>query len=158
MCYRPISLLPKISPIFQKLLFCFLFLNLKSKLHPKQFGFQSHKSSVRQLKNYLERVYQEKSINRSSVYFDYEKAFDKVPHSILFRKLSLYLAFGFCSLFESYLMNRYHNVHVNHFSSDLIPCVSAALQGSVFGQFFLCLLMIYHLSSRTAWCGCLPMI
>ena len=158
MCYPPISLLPKISLIFEKLLFCFLFFsNLKSKLHPKQFGFQSHKSSVLQLIDYLECVYLEKSINRFSVYFDYEKAFDNVPHSILLRKLSLHLDFDFCSLFESYLMNRNQYVHVNDFSSGLIPCVSGVPQGSISGP-FLFLLMIYLLSSWTVWCGCLPMI
>ena len=134
-CYRPISLLPKISLIFENLLFRFLFSNLKSKLQPKPFGYQSQKSSVLQLIDYLECVYHEKSVNRFSVYFDYEKAFDKVPHSILLRKLSLYLDFDFCSLFESYLVNRYQYVHFNGFSSDLIPCVSGFPQGSVFGSF-----------------------
>ena len=70
-CYRSISLLPKISLIFEKLLFRFLFSKLKSKLHPKQLGFQSQKSSVRQLIDYLECVYHEKSRNRFSVLFDY---------------------------------------------------------------------------------------
>ena len=101
MCYRPISLLPKISPIFEKLLFCFLYSNSKSKLHPKQFGFQSHKNSVLQLFDYLECVYHEKSRNRFSVLFEFQKAFDKVPHSIVLGKLSLYLDYDFCSLFES---------------------------------------------------------
>ena len=66
-----------------------------------------------------------------SLFFYYEKAFDKVPHSILLRKLSLYLDFDFCSLFESYHMNRYQYVHV----IDLIPCVSGVPRGPVFGPF-----------------------
>ena len=137
MCYRPINLLPKISLIFEKLLFRFLLWNLKSKLHPKQFGFQSQKISVLQLVDYMECVYHEKSRNRFSVLFDYQKAFEKVPQSILPRKLSLYLDYYFCSLFESYLMNRYQYVHVNDFSSDLLPCVlSGVPQGSVFGLFW----------------------
>ena len=115
--------------------FVSFFSNLNSKLHSKQFGFQSQKSSVLQLIDYLECVYQKKSRNRFSVLFDYEKAFDKVPHSILLRKLSLYLDYDFCSLFQSYLMNRYQYVHVNDFSSDLLPCVSGVAQGSVFGPF-----------------------
>ena len=135
MCFRPIGLVPKISLIFEKLLFRFLFSNLKSKLHTKQFGFQSQKSSVLQLIHYLESVCHEKSRNRFSVLFDYEKAFDKVPHSILLRKPSLYLDYDFCSLFETYLMNRYQYVHVNDLSSHLLPCVNDVPQGTVFGPF-----------------------
>ena len=70
-----------------------------------------------------------------SVYFDYKKAFDKFPHSIWLRKLSLYLDSDFCSLFESNFKNVYQYVHVSDFISDLIPCVSGVPQGSVFGIF-----------------------
>ena len=135
MCYRPISLLPKISLTFEKLLFCSLFSNLKSKLQPKQFGFHSQNSSVLHFDFYVECFYHEKSRNGIWVLLDYDKAFDKVPHSNMLRKLSLYLDKHFCSLLESYLMNRYQHVHVNDFSSDLLPCVSGVPQGSVIGPF-----------------------
>ena len=152
MCYRPISLLPKISLIFEKLLFRFLFSDLKSKLHPQQFGFQSQKRSVLQLIDYLECVYHEESRNRFSVLFDYEKAFDNVPHSILLRKFSLYLDCDFCSLFESYLMNRHQYVHVKDFSLELLPCVSGVHQGSVFGPF---LFLIFVKDIPSAFLDCM---
>ena len=44
-CYRPISLLPKASLVFEKILFNFIYPQLRDKLQPKQFGFQSRKSA-----------------------------------------------------------------------------------------------------------------
>ena len=41
--YRPISLLPKVSLILERILFTFLYCKTSSKLHPKQFGFQAKK-------------------------------------------------------------------------------------------------------------------
>ena len=62
---------------------------MKSKLHPKQFGFESCETFVLQIIDYLECFYHEKAVNQFLDYFDYEKAFDKVPHSILLRQFSL---------------------------------------------------------------------
>ena len=72
--------------------------------------------------------------------FGSRKIFDKDRHSILLRKLSLYLDYEFCSLFETYLMNRYQYVYVNDFSSDLLPCVSGVPRGSVFSP---CVFLIF---------------
>ena len=69
-CCCPNSLLPNISLILEKMLHRFSFSNFKSKLHPKQFGFQPRKNSVLQPISYLNCVYHEKSINRFSVHFD----------------------------------------------------------------------------------------
>ena len=52
--YRPISLLPKISIIFEKILYNFLYDRVKCKITPCQFGFQSKKSSVLQLIDFVE--------------------------------------------------------------------------------------------------------
>ena len=83
---RPISLLPKLSLVFEKILFAFLYDSIKSLISPKQFGFQSRKSAVLQLIDYLETVRNTKSMNLYTVYMDYAKAFDKVPHTILISK------------------------------------------------------------------------
>ena len=134
--YRPISLLSKIL-IFERLLFVYLFGLCKAQLHPKQFGFQSRKNAVLQLIDYLETLYRNKSSTLFSVYLDYEKAFDKVPHKILLSKLKL---FGFDSelllLFETYLNGRTQVVNVNGYFSEHLSVPSGVPQGSVLGPFF----------------------
>ena len=50
--YRPISL--KISLIFEKLLHKFLIDLLKNKIYPRQYGFQSKKSTICQLLEYVQ--------------------------------------------------------------------------------------------------------
>ena len=52
--YRPNSLLPKISLIFEKDIFDFLFNKTKPRFTPRQHGFQSRKSAVLQLIDFLE--------------------------------------------------------------------------------------------------------
>ena len=39
--YGPISLLPKVSLIFERILFSYIYSAIKDKLHPKQFDFQA---------------------------------------------------------------------------------------------------------------------
>ena len=134
--YRPISLLSKISKISEQLLFVYLFGLCKAQLHPKQFGFQSRKNAVLQLRDYLETLYGNKSSTLFSVYLDYEKAFDKIPNKILLSKLKL---FGFDSelllLFESYLNGRTQVVNVNGYFSEHLSVPSEVPHGSVPGPF-----------------------
>ena len=77
--YRPISLLPKISLIFEKLLHKFLFDLLKTKIYPRQYCFQSKKSTICRLLEYINYLHLNKGDILFSICFDYEKAFDRVP-------------------------------------------------------------------------------
>ena len=128
--YRPISLLSKISLVFERLLFVYLFGLCKAQLHPKQFDFQSRKNPVLQLIEYLETLYRNKSSTLSTVYLDYAKAFDKVPHKILLSKLKL---FGFDSelllLFETYLIGRTQVVNVNGCFPNICQYLVESLKG-----------------------------
>ena len=58
--YRAISLLPEISIAFEHIAFKFIYLNVKHKSNPKDFGFQSKKNCTIQLV-YLEQIYLIKS-------------------------------------------------------------------------------------------------
>ena len=87
--YSPISLLHKISLIFEKNMFDFLFNKIKHRITPRQHGFQSRKSAVLQLYDFLETARLKNSHNLYTVYLDYAKAFDKVPLEVLLRKLRL---------------------------------------------------------------------
>ena len=103
--YRPISLLPKISLIFEKLLHKFLIDLLKNKIYPRRNGFQSKKLTICQLLEYVNYLYLNKGDILFSIYFDYETAFDRVPRSVLLVKLrKIGLDSNFVSFFESYLL------------------------------------------------------
>ena len=75
--YRPISLLPKISLIFEKLLNKFLIDLLKNKIYPGQYDFKSNKSTICQLLEYVNYLYLNNGDILFSIYFDYEKTFDR---------------------------------------------------------------------------------
>ena len=96
----------------------------------------SSRTKELQLLEYLEKVFSCKSQHKFAIYFDYEKAFDKVPHPILVEKLRRFKLDGnFCTLLESYLCNRYQLTQVNKSKLKLLPCLSGVQQGSVLGPF-----------------------
>ena len=109
--YRPISLLPKFSLIFGKNMFDFLFNKIKHRITPRQHGFQSRKSAVLQLIDFIETARLKNAPKLCTVYLDYAKAFDKVPFEVLLRKLRLFgLDENFLHLIISYLSDRQQTV------------------------------------------------
>ena len=82
--YMPISLLPKVSLVFKRLLFNFLFEKIRHHIIPSQFGFQSRKSAVLQLLDFIETVKLGKFAEQQYIlYLVHAKAFDKVPLNVL---------------------------------------------------------------------------
>ena len=105
--YRTISLLPKVSLIFERILFNYIYSAIKDKLHPKQFGFQARRGAVLQLPDYLETIFRQSSSILFAEYLDYAKAFDKVPYAVLLKKLHTFgMDLNFVSLMRSYLLDR----------------------------------------------------
>ena len=117
--YRPISVLPTIAKIFEKLIYNQLysyFLNNRL-LGNEQYGFRSLHSTVLALgktsNNWLMNIDDGKM--NSVVFLDIKKAFDTVDHQIMLDKLKCYgihedeLAF-----FMSYLNDRQQCCNVNN--------------------------------------------
>ena len=77
--YRPISLMPKVSIIFNRIVFTFLDDSLKNKLNPKQCGFHSNKNSTNQLLDYIDQIYELPQNICCTVYFHCSIVFDNVP-------------------------------------------------------------------------------
>ena len=109
--YRPISVLPTLSKIFELVIHEQLYDHFEDNhlLSPEQFGFRRHKSTVQAVQQLLDNIYDafEKKIPAISLHFDLSKAFDMINHELLLCKLKHYgLSCSALKLMKSYLSNR----------------------------------------------------
>lgn len=135
--YRPISLLPIMSKLFEKLLLKRLKLIIeKKKLIPNhQFGFRSEHSTIDQvhrITNIIEKTLEEKKVC-SAVFLDVAQAFDKVWHEGLIYKLKLILPKQYSIILESYITERYFRIKQEDEYSELKGIKAGVPQGSVLG-------------------------
>ena len=134
--YRPISLLPVISKILEKIIYNRIIENLLPKITIKQHGFLPSKSTVTQLiETFLEVNNNLDTVNRTDIiYFDLAKAFDSVPHNLLTHKLR---KFGFnghlLDWMTNYLKERKQRVIINGEHSDWTLVQSGVPQGATLG-------------------------
>ena len=136
--YRPISILPILSKILEKVMNSRLvrFLTKNDIIYKHQCGFQENKStslaSVELQSQLLNNI--EKGLFSCCIFLDFSKAFDTVNHNILLKKLQHYGIRGIAlSWFKSYLTERKQVVIANgEISSEkVISC--GVPQGSVLG-------------------------
>ena len=92
--YRPISLLPSISKIFEKIILKQMvnFFNKHNLLFKSQYGFRSEHSTEMASLELVDRIVQEMDKNNIpiTVFLDLSKAFDTLNHKILMHKLNYY--------------------------------------------------------------------
>ena len=110
-CYRPISLLPTISKILEKLLATRLieFLTKNKILSKDQFGFRAKFSTEYAIVDIYDKLIKnlDEGLSSCAIFLDLAKAFDSVSHQILLRKLHCYGIRGKAlELFKSYLSSR----------------------------------------------------
>ena len=139
--YRPISVLPAISKIMERILYDQLYdyLTKFELLSDSQFGFRKFHSTASALLDCTNDWYVnlDRKMFNLVVLIDLKKAFDTVDHQILLRKLELYGIKGQAlTLLKSYLTNRRQKCQIkNSFSSErLIKC--GVPQGSILGPLF----------------------
>ena len=136
--YRPISILPMLSKVFEKCISVRInnFLDKYNVINADQFGFQKGKNTAVAISNFVENVYNELNLKNHvfSVFIDYRKAFDTVSHSILISKLFRYGIRGIpLNLMSSYLSNREQLVKIGNSKSRVRTVTCGVPQGSVLG-------------------------
>ena len=136
--YRPISLTSVVCKLMEKMVKDAVLAHLieNNLLSKKQFGFVSGRSTVTQLLNYLDKCAEIVANGGvvDSIYFDFSKAFDTVPHQRLSVKIRAYGIQGnSLSWIEAFLSGREQRVRVNGELSASKPVISGIPQGSVLG-------------------------
>ena len=102
----------------------------------KQHGFRFGRSCLTQLLHHFDDVLDSLTNNTDfdSIYLDYAKAFDKVDHKLLLRKLQLYgIHPKMIKWIESFLSDRKQAVVVDGHLSILALIISGLPQGTVLG-------------------------
>ena len=136
--YRPISVLPAISKIFEKLIKVRLmsFLATNKIIHKNQYGFLDKSNTTSATSSFINDVV--KNLNEKKktacIFIDIKKAFDCLNHSLLILKLrAIGIKGKALKVLEKYLENRKQVVVVNEHTSREKAVNSGAAQGSVLG-------------------------
>ena len=136
--FRPISILPVLSKLFEKHVHEGLinFLEKYKLLHDTQSGFRRNHSCETALIHMVEKWL--KALDNGElvgvIFVDFRKAFDLVDHDILMKKLELY-KFNQVSLnwFRSYLSGRKQIVSFKNVVSERETVKCGVPQGSILG-------------------------
>lgn len=136
--YRPISILPAFSKIYEKIICSRLvsYLEDNNILVKQQHGFRSQHSTESAILHFLTNVYKylEEKHFVVGIFVDLSKAFDTIDHNILLYKLNHIGIRGTTGmLFQSYLSNRRQSVYCNNKCSPVKLIDRGVPQGSILG-------------------------
>ena len=138
--YRPISILPAISKIIERVMHTQLleYFQAGNLLIDSQSGFRPNHSTCTALISAVNLWLTNMDAGKlnGSVFIDLKKAFDTVDHNILLRKLSCYGVTGNAlQLLKSYLIDRTQRSYVNGLLSTEQYVSCGIPQGSILGPF-----------------------
>ncbi|KAF2345054.1 Reverse transcriptase domain [Trinorchestia longiramus] len=133
--YMPISLLPVVSKILEKVISNHLLTHLDKSnlLHPNRYTYRKHTSTQDALLNITEKIYSDIDTKNVTLLLllDLSEAFDSVEHKRLLQKISI---LGIATQwFQSYLANCSHAVRLENTISSPIQNDFGVPQGSILG-------------------------
>ena len=134
--YRPISILPSISKIYERVIHKQISTFIETHLYTYMCGYRTGYSTQFALLKLVEKW--KKSLDNhgyaGAIITDLSKAFDTINHELLIAKLH---AYGFeksaLKLISNYLTNRWHKTKINTSYSTWKELLKGVPQGSVLG-------------------------
>ena len=140
--YRPISLLPIIAKLFDKIINDQMMTHLTTNniISPTQYAFRPHSSTTAALQTIINRIHKHKSDKQPllAIYIDLSKAYDTISHERLLNKLRH--NFNFTSdttaFFATYFRNRTQSTHTQHAQSKTQTITHGIPQGSTLSTTF----------------------
>ena len=135
--YRPISLLPILSKLLEKLFLT----RIQAILHDKriipdhQHGFRQKHATTEQVHRITNVIIKALESNKycTAAFLDINQAFDKVWHEGLLYKIKTLFPGSTYKILKSYLENRYFLIKYREEHTSLHPVLSGVPQGSVLG-------------------------
>ena len=136
--YRPISLLPTISKLIEKVIYnqVFTLFSSHNLLYENQYGFRSNHSTELAALELVDRITTQLDIRKVplNIFLDLSKDFDTINHSILLDKVQHYgIKSTPLKLFNSYLSNRTQLTEYKSTQSLPLNITTGVSQGSILG-------------------------
>ena len=137
--YRPISILPIVSKVFEREVFrqLYAYLSNNSLLSKFQSGFRPKHSTLSALIQMCDNLLKNMDSGQINcvVFLDVRKAFDSINHEILIDKMRNFFGVTENQLrwFESYLNNRVQQCLINGQLSSPKKIICGVPQGSILG-------------------------
>lgn len=140
--YRPISLLPSLSKVFERVIYNRLmgFLSRHKIFTQHQYGFLPSKSTQLAIFTVVSYITEglDRGENVAGLFFDLSKAFDTINHELLIQKLCKYGIRGVpAQLIRSYLSGRRQRLSITRDSEEYlsgdVEITQGVPQGSILG-------------------------
>ena len=134
--YRPITILPSFSKVFEKIVNNNISPHFESIYHKYVFAYRKHHGCDAALLSLTENWKMELDNHKvvGLIMMDLSKAFDKLPHDLLISKLKVYGADDkTANLIKDYLSNRRQRVKIGSSHSDWQNIEMGVPQGSILG-------------------------
>ena len=136
--YRPVSVLPAVSKVFEKIMHTQICTYVESNkiLHAHQYGFRKQHSTELAALHLTDKILDnmDNGLKTIAIFSDLSKAFDTIDHEILIQKLKHYgMSNSALNLIMSYLNDRKQFVDFSGTYSSYCTISTGVPQGSILG-------------------------